>query len=76
MNFIAQHYQVRSADDLNSRLDYQDALLDRILDLAESDETYDKASGTARKLLRGTSVVLLEKTVEGSTCVDSVSIAE
>ena len=76
MNFIAQRYQVQSADDLNSRLDYQDMVLNHLVDLAEADETYDKASGKARKLLRGTTTVLLEKDVMGSTCTDSVSIAE
>jgi len=50
--------------------------LDRMLDLQEADETFDQASGTARKLLRGTSTVLLEKTVTGSSCVESVSITE
>lgn len=55
---------------------YVESSIDRILDLLEADETYDKVSGKARKLLRGTNTVLLEKDVVGSTCVDSVSIAE
>lgn len=48
----------------------------RILDLLEADETYDQETGVARKLKRGTDTVLLEKTVVGSTCVESVSITE
>lgn len=56
--------------------DNQEFSIDRILDLLEADETYDKASGKARKLLRGTNTVLLEKDVAGSTCVDSVEITE
>ena len=61
---------------LQRQVDTIDLVNERVLDLLESDETYDKSSGKARKLLRGTNVVLLEKDVVGSTCVDSVSIAE
>lgn len=50
--------------------------IDRVLDLLEADETFDAQSGKARKLLRGTNTVLLEKDVTRSTGVDSVSLRE
>ena len=53
-----------------------DVTIERILDLLEADETYDKATGKAQKLLRGTPTVLLEKNVDGSTCVDNVRLVE
>lgn len=56
--------------------DDQEYNFDRVLDLLEADETFDKVSGKARKLLRGTSTVLLEKTVIGDTCAESLSISE
>ena len=53
-----------------------DTILERLLDLLEADETFDSASGKARKLLRGTNVVLLEKDVAGTTCTESVALTE
>ena len=76
-NFIAHHYQLSArvsvdSQDVNASL----LMLERILDLLEADETFDASSGKARKLLRGTDVVLLEKDVSGSTLRDSVEFVE
>lgn len=68
-----KHVGTVGAAALDDHLEYN---LDRILDLLEADETYDKKSGQARKLLRGTSTVLLEKTIVGPSRVESVSIRE
>ena len=59
------------ADAVNSSL-----LIERIIDILEADETFDIDSGKARKLLRGTTTVLLEKDVSGSTLSDSVEFVE
>ena len=64
------------SDEIKTEIVNLSLLSERITDILEADETYDKASGKARKLLRGTSVVLLEKTVQGSSVIESVSIAE
>lgn len=56
--------------------DDQDFAIERLLDLAEADETFDNATSKARKLLRGTNVVLLEKNVVGTSCTDSVQLTE
>lgn len=52
----------------------QDADLTQILNLLEADEII--SGGKAQKRLRGTSTVLLEKDISGSTCADDVSLTE
>lgn len=48
--------------------------IDRILDLLEADEV--KIGNKLYKRLAGTTTVLLEKDVNGSTCVDDVSLIQ
>lgn len=54
----------------------QEVMVERLLDLLESDEVYDDDTGKATKYLRGTNTVLLEKDVTGSALSDSVSLSE
>ncbi len=54
--------------------DQQEVNIDRVLDLLEADEVI--TGGKAYKLLRGTTIVLLEKDITGSTCADDVSLTQ
>ena len=82
--FVARQYNIDYAGATNLQSQIYEVLnqtgllvtLERILDLLEADETFDASSGKARKLLRGTDVVLLEKDVNGTSLLASVELVD